>query len=378
MSRPTTPLPPSGSANTDPITSPPRSSTFHHGKPKRSHVPQQPHRTHRQHAEDRSVPQSAVVAPSHNPFGEFLTKTKSSLADPFPPTSSTLVGLGGTRTPERLDPQDAVKDSNDREEEEERRRKEEETKQKWKEARALKAKREDADEDLRSTLAQLSNLSSMTTRRLDTTYYSLLSSLSALRLGVRSLHALSRSTHQLNDKFAHQTEEVTRETTAAIQRIEEQFQRQSERIEGLEARLQAGRVKVGGLSERLDVVRENVEAAAERDGEGRRRVRGMWRMGWTCIAGLLLLIFGVAIWQKGGADGIVSLGGGSAGDNFWDLEMKKGTLGAEDLKRGLEGLRGPGQSNASLGDMETMKDTKEARSTKSVEAEATLRLLDEL
>ena len=386
MSRPTTPLPPPGASTTEPVISPPRSSTFHHSKPKRSHVPQLPHRTHRQHADDRTVPQSAVVAPSHNPFGDFLTKTKSSLGDPFPTSTSALVGLGGTKTPPRLDLQDVAKDVNDREtqlrlreeEAEERRKKEEETRLKWKEARVLKAKREDADEDLRSTLAQLSNLSSMTTRRLDTTYYSLLSSLSALRSGVESLHALSRSTHLLSDKFATKTEEVAAETTIVLQRAEEQFQRQATRIEGLEARLYAGRVKVGGLSERLDAVRGKVEAAVERDGEGRRRARGFWRMGWSCVGGLLLLVFGIAVWQKGGADGMAAMGRGNASDSFWQLEMKEGTLGAEDLKRGLEGLRGSDLGNASLGSMEAIEGKREEQNAKSAEAEATLRLFDEL
>ncbi len=383
MSRPTTPLPPPGGTSTEPITSPPRSSTFHHNKPKRSHVPQLPHRTHRQHAEDRNVPQSAVVAPSYNPFGDFLTKTKSSLADPFPATNSAMVGLGGTKTPPRLDSQDIAKEVNDREtqsklreEEEERRRQEEDIKLKWKEARVLKAKRVEADEDLRNTLAQLSNLSGMTTRRLDTTYYSLLSSLSALRSGVESLHGLSRSTHQLSDKFVSQTDEVTTETATTIQRVKEQFQRQANRIEGLEARLQAGRVKVGGLSRRLDLVRERVEAAAEKDGEGRRRVREMWRMGWSCVAALLLVLFGIAIWQKGGADGLVSMGGGDASDTFWQLEMKEGTLGADDLKRGLEGLRGPDLGNASLSDTEAID--RQERRAKSAEGEATLKMFDEL
>ena len=71
------------------------------------------------------------------------------------------------------------------------------------------------------------------------------------------------------------------------------------------------------------------------------------------------------------------MGGGNASDTFWELEMKEGTLGANDLKRGLEGLRGPDLGNASLSDMEAI-DRQEERSAKSAEAEATLKLFDEL
>ena len=391
MSRPTTPLPTSAPQSTSyplpngpylsslpksttgpdaTLSSPPRSTTFHQ-KPSRPHIPHHPHRTHHHHHHDKSVPQSAITAPSHNSLGDFLTKTTGRLADRD--TYPALPGAGGTKTPPRLDPATGVEGIKEEaqllRDEQERRRKAAEV-AKWKEVSKLKTSRQEADEDLRSTLAQLSTLSTTTTRRLDYTYYSLLSSLSALRSGVASLHNLSTSTHHLSEKFTTQTEEITAENKATITNADENFARQAQRIEGLESRLQAGREKAGKLGQRLDVVRARVEHCAERDGEGRRRVRGFWRMGWVGLVGCSLAVLVVVLVGT-------PPGGDLKKPVFWEMEKGEGTLGREDIKRGLEGPREPNRSRESHPPRDRPTQGEETRRTGMI-AEKTLRMFDEL
>lgn len=415
MSRPTTPLPSGGpnipKSSTEPFSTPPRSNTHHHHKPSRPHVPHQPHRAHRHHRTHSSqqVPQSAITGPSHSPFGDFLTKTKSSLADPFPSSASALVGLGGTRTPPRttgdiatanhnanaattttagsLDVGGNERDSNRAKEEEEaerEKRRRRQQQQKWSTVSTRRRQRAEAEEDLAASLAQLSTLSTTTTRRFDDTYYALLSSLAGLRAGIGSLRGLARETRSLlGERFGLQTRDVEVETGAAVRGAEEQFRRQERRMEGLEARVRAGKGRVETLSAKLEEVRRRVEAAEERDGEGRRRrVKGLRRVGWGCVLGLGVVVLVGWAWQMGGLDGfglVGGVGGGGKGNgSFWEMPMREGTLGAEDLKSGLEGLRGPDLSSESLGKVGVDDGGRGEQSKGRVDAEATLRLFDEL
>lgn len=233
---------------------------------------------------------------------------------------------------------------------------------------SLKETRQQTDSELRSILADLSDLSTRTTRRLDYTYYSLLTSFSALRAGIHSLHGLARSTHLLERRFSQSTAELATETSKALRGADEGFERQKGRIEDLEARLLAGRSRVEGLGRRLDTVQGKVERSARRDGEERRRAEGWWRAGWLMMVSVGVLMLAAWVWR-----------GLDRPEAVWDTKASEASMGAGGLEKELAGLREEtGVGNESLERL----GRKGARDGKSSDAgskaEATLRLFDEL
>lgn len=166
----------------------------------------------------------------------------------------------------------------------------------------MREKREEGDEVLRAQLAQLSDVSTSTTRRLDYTYFNLLTSLSHLSAGVRQLHGLAVKEGVLREGFGKSVREVEGEVGRGVGKVGEALSSQARRAEGLQKRMVRGREKVVDLGARLERVRGRVEEAERRDGEGRKRVGRRWTICWVCGAfwiGLLAVVLVVKRWRQG-------------------------------------------------------------------------------
>lgn len=128
MIRPTSP------SNPSQLSTPPRSTTFPTRPTHKHHIPQHPHHVHHHH-HDKSVPQSAVLPTTSNPFGDFLSKT-----------NSRIDGRGdGNKTPPRGSEQQQQGNErvNESKEKDKGREWERET---WKEVERLRVRRNATDE----------------------------------------------------------------------------------------------------------------------------------------------------------------------------------------------------------------------------------------
>ncbi|KAK0510906.1 hypothetical protein JMJ35_006458 [Cladonia borealis] len=233
MSRPTTPLPqPPTQASTATFASPPRSST-HPVKP-RHHIPHHPHRTHHHRHHDVSVPQSAIQPTTSVPFSDVISRTTAKAIDGSKPPSLEQQQQQQQQLQTELAKEQAAKDEVDREQ------------AKWVEVEKKRAKRKAVDDTLLLTLTNLSSLSTSTTRRLDYTYYSLLSSISSLHTTLSALHTLSLSLSTYTSTFISETTLLTTDLSSQI--THQTFEAQARRIGGLEERMRKGRERKEDLS----------------------------------------------------------------------------------------------------------------------------------
>ncbi|KAL2037328.1 hypothetical protein N7G274_010017 [Stereocaulon virgatum] len=352
MSRPTTPIP-SNSAVPGSFTSlgPSRSST-HPVKP-RHHIPHHPHRTHHHRHHDVPVPQTAILPTTSNPFGELLAKT-------------TTKNIDGAKTPAQEQQQQRAQEEQAREqsvsEEAEKRKREEEV---WKEVERKRRKRKAADEFLLTTLTSLSNQSTTITRRLDYTYYSLLTSLSSLTSTLSELHKLSSSTTHLSHNFASESTSLASDISSQINSTATNFDAQADRIRDLENRIKKARLKANDLGMRLDAARTKVEDSKRRDEEGERTIGRRLRVLWGCCGVWIVLFMILIIVRQRGPGVIVSSG---KIHEAWGLEGR-GNI-SQDTGLGSAGI---GRSGSSSSKVKSSTKRKSA-----VDAEATLRLFDEL
>lgn len=244
----------------------------------------------------------------------------------------------------------------------------------------MREKREEGDEVLRVQLAQLSDVSTSTTRRLDYTYFNLLTSLSHLSAGVRQLHALAVKEGVLKEGFGKSVREVEGEVGRGVGKVGEALSSQAGRAEGLQRRMVRGREKVVDLGARLERVRGRMEEAERRDGEGRKRVGRRWTICWVCGAfwvGLLAVVLVVKRWRHGGF--------GVEGDPM-RLDLRMGNKGREwpdERLNVLERLPVAETVSSALAGVTAMVNeswTVETATVKSpqIDADATLRHLEEL
>lgn len=236
--------------------------------------------------------------------------------------------------------------------------------QKWTQVQHLRAQRTQTEADLHRTLTSLSTLSTTTTRRLDSTFTSLLTSLSTLRTGISHLHNLAHSSRDLSTQFHTRAADLTQEVTTAVSSAETGFERQAKRIETLAARLQRSRERARRCAERTAGLRVTVDECRRVEIEQRRRRRGYWRRGLGGLCGVLLallvLLVGVRVRSFGrdssSATAAVAVleaiqgrdllhmppppaASQGDGEGFWGRTMENGTVGAQGLKETLEDLR---------------------------------------
>ena len=150
---------------------------------------------------------------------------------------------------------------------------------------------------------------------------------------------------------------------------------------GLEERIRRGRERKEDLSGRLGGVRERVEGVVRREGEGERRVGRRMRWLWGGLVGWMVVgLVVVVVRGRGGGEGRdegavelgrrlvgygeVSVGGNGSLEGVGNGEMMGGKDGAWEGEGGQE--------------VSSVTSTSAAPRGSSVDAEATLRLFDEL
>lgn len=149
------------------------------------------------------------------------------------------------------------------------------------------------DRELRNSLMDMNAVSNETTRRLDTTYYSILEKLSTLHSTIRSMKDLAVMARQVTEDFDAETKYVVNEVETQVDPYRG-FEEQDDKIEALEERIKRGRERVKELGDRLAVVRTRVDGWEKSEGEWKEKTKSRLRMLWLGM-GLLLLAFLVLV-----------------------------------------------------------------------------------
>ncbi|KAG4410464.1 hypothetical protein IFR04_016402, partial [Cadophora malorum] len=97
--------------------------------------------------------------------------------------------------------------------------------------------------ELRNALNTLNTHSNSTTRRLDTTYYSVLEKLSTLQSTIASLKELAHLTRGLTEQFSTEAQEVVDDVTGQLDGFDG-FTEQEEKIKALQERVESGRARI--------------------------------------------------------------------------------------------------------------------------------------
>ncbi|KAI7775274.1 hypothetical protein LA080_007074 [Diaporthe eres] len=143
--------------------------------------------------------------------------------------------------------------------------------------------------DLKKSLADLSNISTSTTRRLDDTYYGVLEKLSSLQNTVTALKELAAASASMNEGFTAESESVLAEAQAQLDAFG-QFDEQQARVQALQDHVHGGRERIGALSERVDVVRQKVERWERADYMWQNKTRRRIKIVWGMLLGFVLLL----------------------------------------------------------------------------------------
>ncbi|KAM7224318.1 hypothetical protein V8F06_000099 [Rhypophila decipiens] len=146
---------------------------------------------------------------------------------------------------------------------------------------------------LRTTLSHLETIQTASTRRLDTTYESVLERLGTLQSTIIALKELAGLSQDMNKTFTTEASELVQETSSQLDAFG-QFEDQQKRIEILQRRVHVGRDKITGLSDRVDRVKERIERWERADREWQERTRRRLRWVWM-ITSVLLLFVGAII-----------------------------------------------------------------------------------
>jgi hypothetical protein len=184
----------------------------------------------------------------------------------------------------------------------------------------------------------LNTLSNITTRRLDTTYYTVLEKLSTLQYTIMSMKELATLTRQQNKDFKTESEEVVKDITVQLDGFEG-FDDQQKRIENLQERVKEGRQRIKALGGRVDVVKDRVESWERAEGEWqdktRKRMRILWILMSVCVAAFLaLVVFQYTPARTQGPGVIKDLNASSLAGKIPDMEKIKDE--AWSLKRSAE------------------------------------------
>ncbi|KAG4427033.1 hypothetical protein IFR05_017484, partial [Cadophora sp. M221] len=144
--------------------------------------------------------------------------------------------------------------------------------------------------ELRNALNNLNTHSNLTTRRLDTTYYSVLEKLTTLQSTITSLKELAHLTRGLTEQFETEAQEVVDDVTGQVNGFD-RFRDQEVRIKGLTKRVDVGRERIKTLAGRVEIVRDRVEGWEVAEGEWqektRKRLRILW-VGMSFVVGIVM------------------------------------------------------------------------------------------
>lgn len=155
--------------------------------------------------------------------------------------------------------------------------------------------------ELRTSLHSLDKLSTDSTRRLDTTYYSILEKLSTLQGTINALRELSSLTRSLTSDFETEAADVVEDITAQLETFSTGLGDQEDKIQTLGERVKGGRQKVRVLGDRLESVRARVEGWERSENEwqvtARRRLRVLWVGVVVVVVLVVIVVLGLVVWE---------------------------------------------------------------------------------
>ncbi|KAL7818152.1 hypothetical protein V8C44DRAFT_320327 [Trichoderma aethiopicum] len=160
-----------------------------------------------------------------------------------------------------------------------------------------KDKASSSTDELRQSLAELSNFSAETTRQLDQTHYALLEKTSSLQVMVKALKDLAQASCDLQMGFDMAAQELETDVTTQLRNLGH-FESQQSTIETLQNRIHLGRQTADKLAARVDVVRKQIEGWERADRAWQEKTRKRLRITWAallsivCLIGLLFMSFG--------------------------------------------------------------------------------------
>ncbi|MCJ1393604.1 hypothetical protein MMC18_006479 [Xylographa bjoerkii] len=262
----------------------------------RHHIPHHPHR----HREPVKTVQAALL--QSTTFGELLSPVKSTAGD-FTARGTggeDRKGKGATKEVEKDEgrPDPALSGGETKVVKEAT----------WADVMRQKERRMEGEKILRKQLASLSALATSTTRHLDYTYYSLLSSLPSIADSLSQLSDLAAQSHTLLNEFTDSSiPSLTADISTQISALQGNFESlQGERISSLESRMRVARERVIVLGQRVEGVKTRVEEWERRDRDGKRRGKRRVSILWGVLGtlfGLFLIVVIFRGWQ-GESDGL--------------------------------------------------------------------------
>lgn len=126
------------------------------------------------------------------------------------------------------------------------------------------------DEELSSSLGELSDLAHNSSERLDNLYYAILEKVASLRSTIAKLQELSAASKKLLGDFQGEAEGFEADLKGQIAAFGD-FEMQGKTIGELEGRIQAGMTRAKSLSDRLEAARNKVELWEQRENEWQAR-----------------------------------------------------------------------------------------------------------
>ncbi|KAJ4422810.1 hypothetical protein N0V82_002589 [Gnomoniopsis sp. IMI 355080] len=141
----------------------------------------------------------------------------------------------------------------------------------------------------KKSLSEMNTFSTMTTRRLDETYYNVLEKLTTLQNTIVALKDLAQASTTTNEGFVAESQAVITEAQAQLDGFGD-FTEQQRRVQALQDRVLGGRERIAALSARVDVVRQRVEKWERADREWQERTRRRLKIMWGVLFGLGLIV----------------------------------------------------------------------------------------
>lgn len=207
-------------------------------------------------------------------------------------------------------------------------------------------------------MADLTTLSTATTRRLDESYYSVLEKLSALQSTVLAIKELAVAAQQSTADFGRESAAIERDVSLTLAQATLESDAQQARITDLQSRVAEGKSQLATLSRRVDGVRTRVEAWERADAEWQERTRRRLTVVWvltSAVAFLVLLLVVAAKYAPDGTaqqlqDGVVAViedgvqsAVGGVGGLLGSAVSMAGGAGEDAAVEGSDGEVGPGE-----------------------------------
>ncbi|CAK7222913.1 hypothetical protein SCUCBS95973_004997 [Sporothrix curviconia] len=188
---------------------------------------------------------------------------------------------------------------------------------------------------LQAAAADLDNLSSSTSQRLDAAYGSVLSRLSALQDTVLALRSLASAARATNRRFTSEAEAIAHEIDQQVKQLEVQDHAssgdgsntannketgvvltpadQQYRLEQLSARVHRGRQSIQDLAERVETARSKVERWERADRAWQERTRTRLKALWVVVSSVVLVLVVLLAVMLRSPGGDTAVSGGTDG-----------------------------------------------------------------